>query len=346
MYYISALIVLLLIFPFLYHIRSHGFWSILFLFFIFLLFAFNRQNHDYEAYIEIFNSPAAYAEPGYAFLVSIVKYFGGNHEVIVFMLGTFVLVTFTRVYYVFEVNDLSYFFAFLFFYFLFPMAIEIIQIRSTFAFLIFLNAIMLVFQNKPFMSFFVILAAPFFHLFGLIYIIIWIYFVLDFYDWKMYKKLFRLSALLSFTLVFLIPKLLPELDGLRTLQYYISLTPKFHSFIFWSVPYLIDMMVFTYFYRRCTIYNEQCGKDKLKYLISLFYVFSLFMPFILYIDEFNRFFRACIIFKYIIFMVIAPRLSFNNKLLCFLYVLFFTLIYGVYYFLALDYDYVFFGVDV
>ena len=98
---------------------------------IFALFALNRQNQDYNAYVEIFNDPSGYTEPGYALVVDFLKAIGGGHDSMLLILAGGVLLTLYRLYSVLAKHKYSYFFSFLFFYYIFPLPIDIVQIRNT-----------------------------------------------------------------------------------------------------------------------------------------------------------------------------------------------------------------------
>ena len=345
MFYLLTASSLLLVFPFFYKLKLERVFVLFFLMSFFLFISLNRQNQDYQAYIQIFDNPVGYAEPGFVFMIESVKFLGGTHHSILFILGLLTVFTFARICCLFKFDGYGYFYSFLFFYFLFPFAIDVVQIRNTFAMLIFINSILLVFERRIIFSLFLVFISPLFHFFGLLYVIIWIIFVLGFYRWKYYNYFFTFCVMNSIAMLVFLPKMISflELDGVRTLSYYISPIIKLHSFIIWGVPLLIDIFVFKLLYRKVRLLKSDDINLYAKNVVNLLCIFALFIPLVLYLDEFNRFFRTVLIVKYIAFMAIAPFLTFNLKLFLFSYIFLFSAIYGVYYFNALGYDYILFG---
>lgn len=347
MIYLLATSFLIVTFPFFYKLKLEKFFVLFFLLFIFLLVSLNRHNQDYEAYVHIFNNPEGYAEPGYVFLIKLVKLFNGSHDSILCLLALLTILTFARICNCFKFDGYGYgyFYSFLLFYFIFPLAIDIVQIRNTFSMLLFINSIVFAFESRILLSFIFVLLAPLFHFFGLLYIVIWFVFVLGMYNWRYYKLLYVFFVIASVLMTVLIPKIIYMFDGVRTLSHYISPTVKLHSFAFWGVPLLLDVFVLKFLYKNGVVFKNTYSDFYVRNILNILCIFSLFIPLILYLDEFNRFFRTALIFKYIAFITLAPFLSFNSKAFLFFYIFFISALYGVYYFNALGYDYVLFGSD-
>ena len=105
------IVVIFLFLPFIFFainkdIKQSNAIGLLFLILLAIIFSFNNGNQDYQPYLDIFKNPESYGEVGYLLLVNLVKYIGGGHSVIVFLVGVFLTVTLFRLFSVFKANFL------------------------------------------------------------------------------------------------------------------------------------------------------------------------------------------------------------------------------------------------
>lgn len=317
------------------YIKLYSAVNILFVFLVGCFFSLNRQNNDYDGYVEIFKDPASYAEPGYVLLVNIIKFFDGDHNTLIIFLGIFVFITFFRLIKYSNIIAFS-----LLCYMMFPMPIDITQVRNTIALMFFINSLIDLSKSRLIISFLFVLISISFHFFGFVYFLIWI--GLHFRYHPNFRFFILTSVLFSFALSpFLIP-LLGSVSSLRTISYYMSSSLKIHSLIIWGVSLFFDLLLIGYFQKKIRIKNE----STMSFIIVIYSALLLMLCFssaLLFVDEFNRLFRTGYVLKYILVASIIPFLSLKNSLILIFYVFFSALIMGIYFTLMLNYDFILFG---
>ncbi|EEQ3682795.1 O26 family O-antigen polymerase, partial [Escherichia coli] len=315
MYYIIFVMVLGLWIIAFNYARANKLSNLVIVLIITTLFIINRQNQDYEAYVDIFNVNELYAEIGYRWLIYGVKYLGGTHEVIIGLLGLFLGTTFLRL------IQYSKYTAFgLLLYMLCPMPIDIVQIRNTFLFLFVINSLIELEKEHKFNSLCFVFMAPLFHSLGIVYVLAWV--IIQFRTWRGYNKLMVFGLVLSFIVVPLLIKMLILLFNTRTLHAYIADGIKVHSLIIWAGPYLFDLFLLCYFRKKIVI-TDLHTKQWIDIIFSLMLFLSVFSPLLLYIDEINRIFRNALLLKYLVMMSIAQYLSRPTRYILYSYLLLF-----------------------
>lgn len=335
MYYIFSVMALGLWVIVLNYAKANKISNILVVFIISILFIINRQNQDYEAYVDIFNVNELYAEVGYRWLIYAVKYMGGTHESIIGILGLFLGVTFLRL-----TRYSKYTASGLLLYMLCPMPIDIVQIRNTFLFLFVINSLIELVSGNKLTSFFFVLLSLLFHSLGVIYVLAWV--VIQFKHYKVYKKLMVFGLLLSFVIVpFLIKALILVFDT-RTLHAYISDSIKLHSLAIWGIPYLFDLFLIYHFSKKIVVTDIRI-KKWIDVIFAFLLFLSVFSPLLLYIDEINRIFRNALLLKYLVLMSISPYIKRTSRYVLYAYLLLFAFLLSIYYTFQIDYDYIVFG---
>ena len=101
----------------------------LFIISLFVSYAFNRGNTDYENYIKIFNGEMEVAEKGYLFLNSLIKAIGGSYNIVPLILGVFMIFC------LFCLYKTDYPISFIFFYVIMTFMFDVNQIRNMFSML-------------------------------------------------------------------------------------------------------------------------------------------------------------------------------------------------------------------
>lgn len=302
-----------------------------------LFFALNRGNKDYDGYVIIFENPRAYAEPGYVLLIDIIKIFdGGNYNSVLLVLGIFVFATLYRYFNNFNIASLA-----LLCYFIFPMPIDIIQVRNTFLTFFLLNSIFEYSEKKYIRSGIFLAIGSSFHFLGVVYIIpLLVVFVKDKKHFSKMVLLASVAFLLSAP--FMIDFIALSSEGIRNTQSYISKDNKFHSLFLWGSVLVVDLIVCNYFIKKVL----NCDVKTID-LINTLYAFMLasitLVGGLLILDEFNRVFRTLFIVKYLLFGIMIPRLSGPNQVILAMYTLLTSVAFGLFYAVSLDYDNILFN---
>ena len=152
----------------------------LFLVILFVLYAFNRGNTDYENYVKIFNGEMEVHDKGYIFLSDIIKNLGGTYNYIPLVTGFFLII------YFFYFYKTDYTITFIFLYFILSFIFDFNQIRNTLCSGFLLIGLLYLNKNRKIMYLIFNIIAIFFQRFGLL---ILLFFILNRYDLKKYKKI-------------------------------------------------------------------------------------------------------------------------------------------------------------
>ena len=152
----------------------------LFIISLFVSYAFNRGNTDYENYIKIFNGEMEVAEKGYLFLNSLIKAIGGSYNIVPLILGVFMIFC------LFCLYKTDYPISFIFFYVIMTFMFDVNQIRNMFCSLFILVGIFYLNKNTNFIYVFFNIIAMLFQRIGIIY---FCFFILNKFNLKKYKKI-------------------------------------------------------------------------------------------------------------------------------------------------------------
>lgn len=312
--------------------------SILFSILIGLFFILNRANHDYAGYVDIFDEPELYAEPGYVLLINVVKFFGNfGHNAILFLLGIFVITTFLR-----YGKYTTYLCLAMLCYLIFPMPSDIVQIRNTFSLFCLLNAILEYTNKNRILCLCFLVAGASFQYLGLVYFPLFA--IITLREKKYYLKLVICLSIASVFLYSTVIKLMSATFGLRNIDFYISNQIKMGSLITWGSILVLDIFVFSYLVKK--INTKNCPAISL-YGVTILYsiiVSSLVLiGGLLFLDEFNRVFRSMFVIKYLMGAMMFSYLSNASRLILVTHMLLTSCIFGLYYAYSLNYDYILFG---
>lgn len=299
------------------------------------LFIFNRQNNDYQGYVEIFDNPELYAEIGYVTLVNGIKFLGGSHESVLLALGFLVAFTLLRL----EAHSRLIFVA-LICYFIFPMPVDITQIRNTFALFLFINSLLELSKGRLLFSLLFVLSGVSFHYLGVVYLLIW--FALLFRRFRLFNFAVLFSFVISLISVPILIKYFGDSPAVRTFSYYMADDPKYHSFFIWGIPVVIDILLIFLFFKRYE-FRRNSGYQLIFIFESVIFISFAFLPGLLYVDEFNRLYRTMFILKYFLVALIIPLLDFKRACVLAFYALLSASILAFHYAALLDYDQVLFG---
>ncbi len=337
MYYIFFVISLGIWVSFSNYIKAIRLSNVVVILIVTTLFIINRQNQDYQAYVDIFNINESYAEVGYRWLIFIVKYFGGNHNSIIIILGLLVGVT------IYRLNKYSIYTSFaLLLYMLCPMPVDIVQVRNTFMLIFFINALIELEKKRKLMSLSYMFLVVLFHSLGFLYFLAWV--AIQFRHKKAYAKLMIFGLISAFIVTPILIKTLVILFDTRTLQHYISQTLKFHSLIIWGGPFFLNLLLLYEIKNRIVITNTSINRW-IEINIALLLFLSIFTPFLLYIDEINRVYRNSMILNYFALISVSQYMRKIQRYALYIYLFAFALALSVYYTNQIDYDYIMFGMQ-
>ena len=291
-----------------------------------LIFSFNNGNQDYKPYLEIFNNPETYGELGYLLLVNSVKFLGGGHHTIVFLVGVFLTVTFFRLFTFFKINILIV----CILYFIYPFIFDITQIRNTIMFCFVLNGLIEIHKNNFGKSLLFILIGSFFHNFGIIYFLIAAIY-------KIYKdsinKIIFVGLFLTLFLPIFFSFILPEIPILRIqslVRNYLSGSIKLHSLLIWGVDYFIFIIVAFHVRKRILlIYQlDKKTRENIEFLFKILLIHVIFLGFLMNFFEFNRVYRNAFILRYLFVGACLPILPSKIQIKLAVYVFINALIFS------------------
>lgn len=183
-------------------LRKEKFFKIiqfLFILILFILYAFNRGNTDYENYVKIFNGEMEVHDKGYIFLSDIIKSLGGTYNYVPLVAGFFLII------YFFYFYKTDYTITFIFLYFMLSFIFDFNQIRNTLCSGFLLIGLLYLNKNRKIVYLIFNIIAIFFQRFGLL---ILLFFVLNGYDLKKYKKIVFIALILGFCLMNFFPYIL------------------------------------------------------------------------------------------------------------------------------------------
>lgn len=286
---------------------------------------FNRGNNDYLGYTEMFFYPEGYAEPGYSFLIKIIKLCGGtSHDQVLLVLGILFAVTLYR--FAKYTNSMN---LILFLYVIFPFVLDITQIRNTFMLLFVLNAIPEYYYKSKVKCYIFLIIGTTFHYFGIFYIISFI--LLEF---KKKKNLYIILMLVGLANLIVMPYLIkfgisyiPIPRIVDRLSYYSS-GIKIKSLLIWGGILLSDLIVLKFFMKHLNSSGRNQNKEIIQMLYDLMYTGVIFLGCTMYLFEFNRFFRNLFIIKYLLVGFALPSMNRDEKILIILYLVLTSVIFA------------------
>lgn len=314
--------------------------SWIFIFIIFLIICFNKQNNDFEGYQDIFQDPASYAEPGYIFLVDLLKLLGANgHESVLLSFAVLVSYSFRKIFHL-----TKYFYLWAYIYFLFLLPLDITQVRFGIASFLILNSTLLFYKKNNIYGLLLLISSVLFHYVAIIFFIIIIFSMIK-YD---YRKLIYISVFLflsSFLFFKYIFDILPELGlPVRNLYSYTLDGIKYISWATWVTPIVITLIISETFEKKSSIKNYEIFY--LYSLIKRITIISLgFSAGLLYLYEFNRVYRLIFMFQSLSVIFLLSYLGCRLRLYLYLYLVILIGFFGIYYSYNLKYDYIYWGIE-
>lgn len=203
-----------------------------YIFILFLLFIFNRNNNDYQNYLKIFKGEFQVKEKGYIFLVHILNFFKGNHNFIILILGILLIYT------LFYLYRIKYVFCLISLYSIYVFAFDINQIRNLFCILFIMIGIKFLQKKKDlFYLIFNGLAASFQSL-GYIY---FVFYFLQKIKLKKYIKIISVLFICGFFTLFIFPKAM-EFFFPDKAQAYFDRKPRF-GMILYYIFIIMDIFI-------------------------------------------------------------------------------------------------------
>lgn len=312
---------------------------------------FNIANADFETYSYIFESDDALGltEFGFRFLIRAIKFMGGeSYSWILIFTGILIFITFSR--YSKYIKNLNFI---VLLYFIFPFMMDIIQIRNTIMVMFILNGILEYALKRKKIAILLILIGSAFHIYGIIWILLLVYI-------ELIEKLNKTSCLdevgvsykknLKYYRTTILIGILNILLGSRIVNFIIEHSPiqmisiklnvyithsNFDSLIVWGIFLIFDLVVFHYFIKKMSppSNNFEVKKYRItKFLYYLLWTGVMAMGMLLYIQEFNRFFRVLFLIKYLLFGTIDSYLARKDSFKLKAYLIIVSIIFAIIYY--------------
>lgn len=217
-----------------------------YIFILFILFIFNRDNNDYLNYVKIFNGEASFSEKGYMFLIQLLKYLNGNHNIIILILGILLL------YVVFYLYNTNYPISLIFLYSIFCYVLDINQIRNLFCVLFVLIGITFL-QNKKKYKYLLFNTFGFlFHNIGYIYVLFYFFQKLNI---RKYKKVIFYLFICSCLVLPFFKKIIMELFP-RQAPRYLFYKPNIGMIIYYFFA-VTDIIILSIGNKHKKLINEE-----------------------------------------------------------------------------------------
>ena len=259
-----------------------------------VVFAFNLDSRDWSKYQEKFERVTMRIEPGFGFLVNIVKSMGGDFTQILWLTGFFFLITM-----LFLVrsnhNNLV-----ILLYALYPLVWDLNQIRNLFMFLFVLYAFYFMAYRKAIASYLAILIATSFHYSALFYVPLYPLLKLSrksFYRWMMV-----LLAIFSMGAIVVKIALNPLLVWLNSpqLNYYAHYIGDFSLFYFGIqvIHQSLDLLTVWWIDRQTTGKLDPATKSQQEVFLRAIFFTTLYLPAVAFFDEIHRLRRNAQLVKY------------------------------------------------
>lgn len=189
---------------------------------LFILFIFNRDNRDYQAYLDFFDEKNL-TEKGYMFLIKVVKVIGGNHNIILLILGMLLIYT------LFYLYKTKYVISYIFLYMMLSFVYDINQIRNLFCILFVLIGIKMLQKNKYIQYIFMNILSFLFQRFGYVYIL---FFISQKLKVKDFKKIIFILFILGFFGIMVVEQIIIFLFPEKA-NYYFQYKPRFGVLIYY-----------------------------------------------------------------------------------------------------------------
>lgn len=205
----------------------------IFIFLLWFIYGFNRDNNDYKNYLIIFEKEE-YVEKGYILLVKLVKIFSGNHNWIVLILSSLMI-------YVFFIRyKPKYPVTLIFIYSILNLIYDINQIRNFYA-ILFIYLVLK--EKKKIIKIFYIFISIGFHSISIIYLL---FFYLKKLSLKNFKWIGSIIFIFNFIGVEILQEIILYLFPSKG-EHYLSLKPNL-GWILYIIVLLIDILCL-YFYK-------------------------------------------------------------------------------------------------
>ena len=242
------------------------FFKIIQYFYIFLLsiiFIFNRENSDYNAYLLFFKERNDIVhERGYLIFTDIIRLMNGNHNIVILILGLLMIYTFFYLY------KSHYIISYIFLYSIFVLIFDINQIRNLYCILFILIGIKFLSKKKDIAYLLLNFLAISFQRLGLIYLI---FYILQKFTLKTYIKfisiIFISSLLLQDVIINYATNIFPD-----KIFYYLRYKQNMGHLLYYFLILMDVLFLLIAFYKnkkKLTILEKLCVKFILFPIIAL-----------------------------------------------------------------------------
>ncbi len=256
---------------------------------IFLLFAFNRDNNDYQTYQILFEYKMD--DFGYEVLKKIVKSFNGNHNWIIFTTASL------SFYILINKKNIFYRITLLFLYYISNLLYDINIIRNTLMITFVYISLRFLENKKNILSIIFVILASTFHKVGIIYFIFYLlYFILR-------KKYFSITKKLLIMIILVTPFFVLSLETFQMiLMKYIGEKANYFEIV--KLGAVTNVVQVFFDVLLMTIYKNELKKDgEIDVNFKFFFFTLLFLPFCFINKEFyNRLYRNSLFAKWYYFL--------------------------------------------
>ncbi len=316
--------------------RNGRFFQYASLFLMTLLIIFNRGNSDYEGYYYgfMYDDPNAVYEAGYLSLIKILKLVDWTtFNSVLLVLGVFFFCSFAR--WMKYSENIAVVMAFML---VFPFEYMVIQVRSTFMMLFFINALLDYIEEKNIRCIVDCLLAVAFHTLGALLVLHLLLIVLVlkkiikkrdtiYFSKEKGLKIFIFIVVVTIFAIFLLRKvflaILPQLSQflpmlVKVPYAYLTQETDFQSMLIWGGFALCDVIIFYFLVFRGKVFS--IVKDRVLVVLFLFLVsVCLDIAFLGMLDEFNRLYRFSFIIKFLLLSNIKKYSTKNNRFFIYCY---------------------------
>lgn len=282
--------------------RNFGFFNmimtILVVFIMWLMFAGNTYNPDYENFSNIYNTftrigITSYSgvEAGFSFLMRFLGSLGLSYQSFLFVIATIFLTVITMVTFYFSRNP----FISLLLYIYFPFMLDIVQIRNSLAYACVLCGLIFLLNEKYLVFTFFVILASLFHITSLFYLC---FLIIKLDLQKIFRYIVSITLLLIVFRTFFIKYLLGLLPfGQKYLVYLDGIS--LFSLLLYIVLIIANILVNFFIYKRMLILKNKTKIERKTIKIALLtlkisIILLLAIPFLSFSSDFFRLYRNMI----------------------------------------------------
>ncbi|MBZ9616149.1 EpsG family protein [Clostridium estertheticum] len=256
---------------------------------VFIIVGFNRMNNDYVNYKVIFENNGYQLEFGYKSLIKILKILGQEHETIVFLIGSLLVLVFIKM-----MKNNKHINVMIFLYCIFPLVYDINQIRNLLMYLIVILSLKFIRKKSMIRYYIGIFLAYSFHTLGLVYIPLYHLCQIDRKKFiKIIWSLLCFITIISPIVINLLSKIFPY-----KMEAYLSGQKSGRGIIVIVVYVIVDIFTVWWVDKKINKKLNYEEKKEMEVLYRFVWYSILILPFTFYFMEIQRLQRNTLLVKY------------------------------------------------